>query len=143
MRKNRANGENDIAWLRGQPSSHRICRQGAPDDRRGAEMATGAKARNRLLSFPTAARCRPAITPSLNSSRRCDGATDVDSLGRAGCMYDAMRGPDLWPAALEQGVGAFLDDGGSVGNYFTIINGPDTTAPSLLTATRPMPRPCA
>ncbi len=106
-------------------------------------MATGAKARNRLLSFPTAARCRPAITPSLNSSRRRDGATDADSRDLVGYMHDAMRDPGLWPAALEQGVGAFLDDGGSVGNYFTIINGPDTTVPSLLTATRPMPRPCA
>ncbi len=54
-------------------------------------MATAAKAWDRLLSFPTAARCRPAITHSLNSSRRRDGATDADSLDLVGCMHDAMR----------------------------------------------------
>ncbi len=69
-------------------------------------MATASKAQHRSLSFPTAAGCRPAVTPSLISSRRHDSATDPDSLDLDGCIHDSMRDSGLSPAAFERVVSA-------------------------------------
>ncbi len=80
-------------------------------------MAALSTAQHRSLSFPTAAKCRPAITPSLNSFRRRDSATDADSLDLDGCIHASMLNPDLWPAALEQGVGAVASAHGFSRSY--------------------------
>ncbi len=80
-------------------------------------MAIASKAQNRPLSSPAAMKCHPAITPSLNSSRRRDSATDADSLDLDGCIHASMLNPDLWPAALEQGVGAVASAHGFSRSY--------------------------
>ena len=53
-----------------------------------------------------AARYRPAVTPSLKSSRRHDSATDADWLGLIGCIHGTALDPGLWPAVLVRDVGA-------------------------------------
>ncbi len=78
------------------------------------ELATASKAQHRPLSFPTAAGCRRAVTPSLKSCRRRDSAADADWLDLIGCIHDTALDPDLWPAVLERIVGAV---GGSPGIF--------------------------
>ena len=107
IRRNRAKRENGFARLRDQPPSPQgflVRRSGQQPG--GGELAGAAKTQHRLLAFATAAKCRPAITPSLNSSRRRDSAADAESLDLDGCIHDSMRDPGLSPAALERVVGS-------------------------------------
>ena len=69
-------------------------------------MAMASKARNRPLSSPANARCRPTNTSSPKTSRRCDSTTEADSFDLVGCIHDAALEPDLWSAVLERVVGA-------------------------------------